>query len=143
MSPFGFPNAPTPPGLLPKPSPLRVLIVEDHKDAAVMYQWLLRLHGVGAETVPDGPSALALLTSFEPDAVMLDIGLPGMDGWELARRIKACAPRKPPFLIAVTGYGRPEDLRKSADAGVDLHLVKPVHAERLVGLLKRFGRVVG
>jgi CheY-like chemotaxis protein len=143
MSPFGFTNSPTPLRLLPKLSTLRVLIVEDQEDAAATYRLLLCLHGVGAKSVPDGPSALALMPSFEPDAVLLDIGLPGMDGWELARRIKAGPTRKPPFLIAVTGSGRPEDLRKSADAGIDLHLVKPVHAERLVGLLKRFGRVVG
>jgi CheY-like chemotaxis protein len=93
-------------------------------------------------TAHDGPSALAVAQSFQPEVVLLDIGLPGMDGWEVARRLKAEAVGKPPFLIAVTGYGREENRQKSAEAGIDLHLVKPANPVVLTGLLKRFRRVV-
>jgi CheY-like chemotaxis protein len=74
--------------------------------------------------------------------VLLDIGMPGMDGWEVARRLKAECTRQPLFLVAITGYGQAEDQRKSAEAGIDLHLLKPTDPVRLAGLLERFQKVV-
>jgi CheY-like chemotaxis protein len=80
--------------------------------------------------------------AFQPDVVLLDIALPGMDGWEVARELKANPTGRPPLLIAVTGYGRKRDRRQSQAAGIDLHLVKPVDPVQLVGLLRRFRKVV-
>jgi CheY-like chemotaxis protein len=122
--------------------PLRVLVVEDDADTASTYELLLQLQGLEVRTAPDGPKALAFAQAFKPDVVLMDIALPGMDGWEVARQIKAESTGTPPFLIAVTGYGREEDRQKSAEAGIDLHLVKPADPALLTGLLKRFRRVV-
>jgi CheY-like chemotaxis protein len=74
--------------------------------------------------------------------VLLDIGLPGLDGHEVVRRLRAECRATPPFLVALTGYGRAEDRRRIEQAGIDLHLVKSADPERLVGLLKRFQLVV-
>jgi DNA-binding response OmpR family regulator len=121
--------------------PLRVLVVEDDADTASTYRTLLQLQGMTVRTAPDGPSALATAKDFGPDVVLLDIGLPGGSGWQLALRLQA-AEEKPPFLIAVTGFGREADRRRSERVGIDLHLVKPVDPERLVGLLERFEKLV-
>jgi CheY-like chemotaxis protein len=93
-------------------------------------------------TAPDGPSALAVAQTFQPEVVLLDIGLPGMDGWEVARRLQTACTSQPPFLIAITGYGREEDRRKSEEAGINLHLLKPADPQVLAGLLERFQKVV-
>jgi DNA-binding response OmpR family regulator len=121
--------------------PLRVLIVEDYPDAADSLRLILDLYGFEAQVARDGLAALQAARSFRPDVVLLDLGLPGMDGWEVARRLPAVATEKMPFLIAVTGFGREDDRRRSAQAGIDLHLVKPVDAEVLVGILKEVHRV--
>jgi CheY-like chemotaxis protein len=129
-----LPGTPTP--------PLRVLVVEDNADTAATCELLLQLQGLEVRTVPDGRSALAAAQSFTPDVVLLDIGLPGLDGWEVARRLKKESTSRPPFLIAVTGYGREEDRQKSARAGIDLHLLKPADPVQLAELLERFQKVV-
>jgi CheY-like chemotaxis protein len=126
----------------PGTAPLRILIVEDSTDTALSYQVFLELKGLEVRAAPDGPQALESARAFNPDVVLLDIALPGMDGWEVARRLKAESTSKPPFLVAVTGYGRREDRRRSEEAGIDLHLVKPTDPLELVGLLERFQRVV-
>jgi CheY-like chemotaxis protein len=128
-------------GDLPPP-PLRVLIVEDDADTTSAYEILLRLKGLEVRAAPDGPTALAVAQPFRLEVVLLDIGLPGMDGYEVARRLKAKAIGKPPFLIAVTGYGQEEDRRKSWEAGIDMHLLKPADPALLTGLLKRFRTIV-
>jgi CheY-like chemotaxis protein len=74
--------------------------------------------------------------------LLLDIGLPGMSGWELARWVTEQPAEKRPLLVAITGYGREEDRRRSEEAGIDLHLVKPVDPDQLLRLLRRFYRVV-
>jgi CheY-like chemotaxis protein len=103
---------------------------------------LLQLQGLEVRTAPDGPRALAVTQTFQPDVVLLDIALPGMDGWEVARALKASHTGRSPLLIAITGYGRVQDRRKSQAAGIDLHWLKPVDPVRLVGLLQRFHKVV-
>jgi CheY-like chemotaxis protein len=134
-------STPPPTRAAPGTVPLRVLVVEDDADTADSYVCLLQLQRLEVRTAPDGPTALAVAQTFLPEVVLLDIGMPGLDGWEVARRLKAESADKPPFLIAITGYGQPEDRQKSAEAGIDLHLVKPADPRMLVGLLERFQEV--
>jgi two-component system, chemotaxis family, CheB/CheR fusion protein len=103
---------------------------------------LLRLDGHDVAIARDGPTALAKGEEYKPDVVLLDLGLPGMTGYDVAKKITSQRPQRTPLLVAVTGYGEEEARRKSAEAGIDLHLVKPVESETLHGLLERFRRVV-
>jgi CheY-like chemotaxis protein len=119
-----------------------VLVVEDDADTAATCKLFLQLQGLEVRTASDGPSALLAAQTAKPDVVLLDIGLPGMDGYEVARRLATDHNDKPPFLIAVTGYGQQVDRRKSQEAGIDLHLLKPADPVRLAGLLERFQKVV-
>jgi CheY-like chemotaxis protein len=86
-------------------------------------------------TAKDGTEALTMAATFHPDAVFLDIGLPGMSGVEVARRLRAHAATATALLIAMTGYGSPEDLERTRAAGFDHHLVKPAAADEIFGLL--------
>ena len=104
----------------------RVLIVDDNVDSAESLAVLLRQSGHEVRTTHDGPSALDLTSSYRPEVVLLDIGLPGMDGYEVARRLKQQPGMQAVSLAAVTGYGQEEDRRRSREAGFDYHLVKPV-----------------
>jgi signal transduction histidine kinase/DNA-binding response OmpR family regulator len=104
----------------------RILVVDDNVDGADMLAGLLTLDGHAVHTVASGPRALESLDDFKPDIVLLDIGLPGLDGYEVARRIRADARRAGLRLVAVTGYGRDADRERSQAAGFDAHLVKPV-----------------
>jgi two-component system OmpR family response regulator len=121
---------------------LRVLVVEDHEDTAASLAVLLRLYGHNVEVVPDGSSALRAVQAESPDVVLLDLGLPKMDGWRLAKRIREQSKAKRPFLIAVTGYGRQIDHDRSQEAGIDLHLIKPVDPIILEQILRRFQTVI-
>jgi len=113
----------------------RVLVVDDNEDAAEMLAEYLNSLGYTTRTALDGPSALALFDEFAPDAAVLDIGLPVMNGYELARRIRGRADAVRLRLIAVTGYGQPSDRERTAAAGFDAHLVKPVDIEALIALI--------
>jgi len=126
----------------PKPRSLRLLIVEDHADTSASMELLLSLNGFEVQTAPDGPTALEAARDFHPEVVLLDIGLPGMNGYEVARRLRAEYLAQPPFLVAITGYGQAEDRLRSERAGIDLHLLKPTDPEQLIGLLQRFQQVV-
>jgi two-component system CheB/CheR fusion protein len=121
----------------PAPRGLRILMVEDNVDTAETAALALRLHGHEVRTAPNGPTALHMVQEQMPDVVLLDIGLPQMNGWELARRLRELTSRadKPPWLIAVTGYHGSDYERCSTEAGMDLHLVKPVDLEELQRLL--------
>jgi len=100
---------------------------------------LLRLAGNEVRAVRDGTECLALAESYRPNLILLDIGLPGMDGYEVARRLRAEPWSKKTMLIALTGYGGPEDRRRAGEAGFDHHMVKPVDIDaldRLLGVLQ-------
>jgi CheY-like chemotaxis protein len=123
--------------------PLRVLIVEDCEDAAASLALLLRLDGHEVHVAGNGGMALRVAQDWPPDVVLLDIGLPGLDGYEVAKRLRARAAGMKPLLIAITGYGRDEDRRRSAEAGIDLHLLKPADPAGLRQMLKRFQGIIG
>ena len=112
-----------------------VLVVEDNRDTAESLTMLLDLYGHRVRTVYDGVAALDAAGAEAPDVMLVDIGLPGMDGYEVARRIRRDAHLSDVRLIALTGYGRDEDRRQALAAGFDHHLVKPVNPETLNGLV--------
>jgi PAS domain S-box-containing protein len=113
----------------------RMLVVDDNHDAADSLALLLKGLGNEVITLYDGPSALQILENFQPTVVFLDIGMPGMDGFEVARRIKRQPKGQDITLIALTGWGQEEDRRQSREAGINHHLVKPVDLETLKALL--------
>jgi CheY-like chemotaxis protein len=114
----------------------RVLVVDDNEDAATMLAMLLEAsgHQVTVDYTPE--SALAAAAADAPSACILDIGLPGMDGYELARRLRAQPGMKDALIVAVTGYGQDQDRQKAMQAGFDHYLVKPVDIARLLGILE-------
>jgi CheY-like chemotaxis protein len=114
-----------------------VLVVDDNQDAANTMAAVLEATGYRVHVVYDGLAALAAVEAFAPDAVLLDIGLPGLSGLEVAERLRAELPQ-PPRLIAVTGFGTDEDRQASARAGFDAHLTKPVVISELTRLLDGF-----
>lgn len=114
----------------------RVLVVDDNLDAAEGLRLLLGLLGMEVRTAHDGSSGLAAAADFAPELVLLDIGMPHMDGYELARRLRAAHGAQCPKLVVVSGWGQPEDRQRSSDAGVDAHLVKPVGLEQLQEVLR-------
>jgi PAS domain S-box-containing protein len=117
------------------PHPCRVLVVDDNKDAAESLAMLLRVAGHEVRTAHDGLTALKMTKTFRPEVILLDIGMPGMDGYEVARRFREQPELKGSLLAALTGYGQEEDRRHSHDAGFDEHLVKPVEPVALERLL--------
>jgi signal transduction histidine kinase len=117
------------------PRPFRVLVVDDHEDATASLGILLRLMGHDVRVANDGASAIEAACAFRPEVVLLDIGMPVMDGYEVARRLRREPSCDGTRLIALTGYGRDEDRQRSRDAGFDDHLVKPVDLESLRRLL--------
>lgn len=125
---------PTDPVAVP-PRPLRVLVVDDNDDVAEMTAEMLKMYGHEALTAGDGPRALEVAESERPDVVLLDLGLPGMHGLQVAETLHAKSVGKTPLLIAVSGYGRAEDRERSRLAGCEHHLVKPVDFDRLLALL--------
>src|SRR5262249_250184 len=114
----------------------RVLLVDDHLDAATSLAKLLRLQGHQVCLAHDGHTALAAAAAFRPEIVLPDIGLPGMDGYEVTRRLRTEG-MNDVVVAALTGYGRDEDRKCSQAAGIDVHLVKPINLEMLRGLLAR------
>jgi signal transduction histidine kinase len=112
-----------------------VLVVDDNQDAAELLATIIRMHGYHVEVAHDGPGALDRLDGFSPGAIILDIGLPDMDGYELARRIRERPQQPPAKLIALTGYGQRSDHERSREAGFELHLVKPVNTGQLLDTL--------
>ena len=110
----------------------RILLVDDNVDAAEMLAELLRALGQEVAIAYDGPQALIALESFDADVAVLDVGLPVMDGYELAGRIRGAVLRQRPRLVALTGYGRPDDVSRGREAGFDEHLIKPVDIDALL-----------
>jgi CheY-like chemotaxis protein len=126
--------APSPQQPLPgRSGPKRILVVDDNVDAAETLEALLRLLGHETRVVHDGPGTLEAADVFGPDVVLLDIGLPGISGYEVARRLRARI-RRPMKIVAVTGWGQDYDKKRSLEAGFDEHLVKPVDESALLDL---------
>jgi CheY-like chemotaxis protein len=114
-----------------------ILIVDDNADAAMSLARLLRLFGNEVRTADSGLTALAHMESRSPDVVLLDLGMPGMDGLETARHIREREAWRAIPLIAVTGWGQDHDRRRTEEAGFFAHLVKPVNIQELEGVLQR------
>jgi len=112
-----------------------VLIVDDNTDAAELLSQLLSRRGYVTELAFDGPSAIEAAQQFMPELAILDIGLPVMDGYELATRLRALLGVRTPRLIALTGYGQEHDRARSRAGGFHAHIVKPVDAEQLLRAL--------
>jgi CheY-like chemotaxis protein len=119
-------------------APYRILVVDDNKDAAESLRLLLQILGGDVRTAYDGVEALQLAEQFLPHAIVLDIGLPKLDGYSAARHIRAQAWGKEMVLVAVSGWCRDEDRLKSLDAGFNGHLAKPVDAEQIRNMIQDF-----
>jgi CheY-like chemotaxis protein len=122
---------------------LRVLIVDDNVDAALSLAMVLDTLGIERAVAHDGPSSLAILDAFRPHAALLDIGMRGMDGYELARRIRQLPQHADILLIAVSGWAHSPDLQRSREAGIDHHLAKPVDLAQLTALLSQRAQLIG
>jgi CheY-like chemotaxis protein len=122
---------------------LRVLVVEDNLDVARSIERLLRVSGYTVHVVHDGASAMKEALKFAPDAVLLDIGLPDVDGLKLAKWIRQEPALRNVLLVALTGYGLESDKERVQEAGIDHHLVKPVRFEKLESILATATRKPG
>ena len=119
-----------------RPSTRRLLVVDDHVDTAQSLARLLRNRGNIVEIVHDGDAAIVAAKAFQPDVVLLDLGLPGMDGYSVAQHLRRDQDLPRPTIIAISGYGQEEDRRRSAEVGIDHHLVKPVSFTQLEAMLR-------
>jgi CheY-like chemotaxis protein len=113
-----------------------VLVVEDHADAREAVRCLLEVRGHRVDVAADGPGAIDTALTSRPEIVLVDIGLPGLDGFEVARRIRATAEGKHMRLVALTGYGDLTDRQRALESGFDAHLVKPIDPDQLYRLLE-------
>ena len=120
---------------------LGILVVEDHVALAETIATLLRRCGHRVAVASDGLGALQAAQAEPPDVVLLDIGLPGMDGYEVARTLRQQKLRKRPLLIAVTGYQQHAERLRAYEVGMDLHLTKPVSPDELLHVLRRYQQV--
>jgi CheY-like chemotaxis protein/two-component sensor histidine kinase len=135
--PLSVPDARTEPAVGARPSEggrWRILLVEDNADARQMLQMLLTLAGHEVDSAPDGVTGLEKAAANRPDIVLIDLGLPGLDGYEVARRLRAGG-RSDLGLIALTGYGQPNDRQAALAAGFDVHVVKPVDPSNLSAVI--------
>jgi CheY-like chemotaxis protein len=114
---------------------LRVLLVEDHAESAASIARLLTLFGYDVRVEYDGPAAIRLASSFAPEAALIDLTLPSMDGCVVAERLRALPETRHALLIAMTGWTTDDHAQRARAAGFDLHLVKPLSVETLVGAL--------
>jgi CheY-like chemotaxis protein len=112
------------------------MVVEDNQDAADTLGELLELSGCRVAKAYDGRAAIELAETFQPEVVLCDLGLPEMDGYQVARELRRRSATAPARLIAVSGYGMDEDRRRSVEAGFDLHLTKPLNFDELGRLLE-------
>lgn len=113
----------------------RILVVDDNRDSAETMEMLLQLSGHIVRTAYDGTSALPIVSEFQPDVILLDLGLPGLTGYEVAERVQQMILGRRPLLVAMTGYGQQGDRQRTREAGFDHHLVKPVDLEVLQQIL--------
>jgi CheY-like chemotaxis protein len=120
---------------LKEPTHKRILLVEDNADIGETLRDLLELLGHDVDLATDGVRGVQRALESRPEVMLVDIGLPGIDGYEVARQVRASAHGPEMILLALTGYGRPEDRQKARDAGFDAHLVKPVDPDELLRTL--------
>jgi signal transduction histidine kinase/ActR/RegA family two-component response regulator len=139
-----LPAIPAPAELQPHAAPRakaggrRIVVVEDNADARESLQMLLELQGHQVEVAEDGVAGLELGLRARPEVMLVDVGLPRMDGYEVARRLRADTGwTRRPVLVAITGYGQPEDRSRALEAGFDLHVPKPVEIDKLLEILER------
>ncbi|HEX7787306.1 MAG TPA: response regulator [Methylomirabilota bacterium] len=125
-----------PPSTPPASTPRRVVIVEDSPDSREMLRYLLEQAGHEVHEAADGPGGVEAILSIAPHVALVDLGLPGLDGYEVARRVRADAAGRAVQLVAMTGYGQPEDVRRAEGAGFDAHLVKPVDPAHVTALIR-------
>jgi CheY-like chemotaxis protein len=118
----------------------RILVVEDNADARKMLGVALKQAGHEVHEAGDGLSAIETGSAVQPEIALVDIGLPGVDGYEVARALRASHGGRRPVLIAVTGYGQPDDKQRATEAGFDAHITKPIDHERLERLIHEAGR---
>ena len=117
------------------PSAGRILLVDDNVDATRIMRLMLEIDGHQVRVVNDSTAALAAAREFVPDIALIDIGMPGLDGYGVARLLRAEAGLPQPLLVAITGYDKPDDARRSREAGFDRHLTKPVERKLLQELI--------
>jgi len=139
-NPMADVNTATPPTVKPSPQRFRILVVDDNHDSALSLAMMLSIMGHETRTAHDGESAVTSAESFLPEVVLLDIGLPKLNGYEVAQRIRENAWGKTMFLIAVTGWGQEEDRQRSSEVGLNVHMVKPVEPAALERLLAELPR---
>jgi CheY-like chemotaxis protein len=132
--PFPEPRAEPKPAIASS-GPLRILVVDDNRDSAEMLRALLQLVGNDVQTAFDGEEALRVADTMRPDAILLDIGLPRMNGYDVCRALRQRSWGRDLLIVAQTGWGQDQDLRRSQDAGFDAHFTKPVDDEALLKLL--------
>jgi len=121
----------------------RVLVIDDNADAADTLASLVRTLGGDARTAAEGPSGIQCAAEFFPDVILLDIGMPQMDGYEACRRIRDMQLGKSPFIVAISGWGQDSDRRRATEAGFDAHLTKPADPVVLEKLLAESGATDG
>jgi DNA-binding response OmpR family regulator len=139
-NPMADVNAPNASALSSSKQGFRILVVDDNQDSALSLAMMLSIMGHDTRTAHDGESAVATAESFLPEVVLLDIGLPKLNGYEVAQRIRHQEWGASMFLIAVTGWGQEEDRQRSSEVGLNVHMVKPVEPaalERLFAELRR------
>ena len=128
-------DASKPPMTHTAPRRFKILVVDDNHDSALSLAMMLSIMGHDTRTAHDGESAVATAETFLPDVVLLDIGLPKLNGYEVAQRIREKSWGASMYLIAVTGWGQDEDRQRSSEVGLNLHMVKPVEPAALEKLL--------
>ena len=119
---------------------LSVLVVDDNQEAAELLRGLLETRQHSVRIANDGPSGLDAALSLCPDVALIDIGLPGIDGYQVAASLRASRAGRDTFLIAITGYGRPEDRARALESGFDHFIVKPLRVEELERVMAGIGK---
>jgi len=121
--------------IVPAKSRFRILVVDDNPDSALSLAMMLSMMGHDTRTAHDGEAAVTTAEAFRPQVILLDIGLPKLNGYEVAQRIRQQEWGTSMFLVAVTGWGQDEDRQRSEDVGMNLHMVKPVEPSALDRML--------
>jgi CheY-like chemotaxis protein len=133
---FATGPAPVIPGAIMSDKKYRVLVVDDNRDSAESMAELLTISGFEVETCFDGAGALKVCEKFHPDACLLDINMPGMDGYELAQKLRALFADRPPVFATMTAYGDYAHLERAVDAGFDLQFTKPIESHEVIEQLE-------